>query len=105
MTPTRDAAWRLLTEYTTNDRLLKHGLAVEAAVRGYAREFGEDEEAWGIVALLHDFDYEQWPSTEDHPYRGCEILKTIQGSGAEDRSQVLELVPNSGARVDNTLLG
>mgnify|MGYP001161013905 FL=1 len=77
MTPTRDAAWRLLTEYTTNDRLLKHGLAVEAAVRGYAREFGEDEEAWGIVALLHDFDYEQWPSAEDHPYRGCEILKEL----------------------------
>ena len=77
MTPTRDAAWRLLTEYTTNDRLLKHGLAVEAAVRGYAREFGEDEEAWGIVALLHDFDYEQWPRTEDHPYRGCEILTEL----------------------------
>ncbi len=77
MTPSRDDAWRLLTEYTTNDRLLKHGLAVEAAVRGYARELGEDEEAWGIVALLHDFDYERWPSAEDHPYRGCEILKEL----------------------------
>ena len=75
MTPTRDEAWRLLTEYTRNDRLLKHALAVEAAVRGYAREFGEDEEDWGIVALLHDFDYERWPSPEDHPYRGCEILR------------------------------
>ena len=75
MTPTRDQAWGLLTEYTQNDRLLKHALAVEAAVRGYAREFGEDEEAWGIVALLHDFDYERWPSPEDHPYRGCEILR------------------------------
>ena len=75
MTPTRDQAWRLLTEYTQNDRLLKHGLAVEAAVRGYARQFGEDEESWGIVALLHDFDYERWPSPEDHPYRGCEILR------------------------------
>ncbi len=75
MTPTRDQAWGLLTEYTQNDRLLKHALAVEAAVRGYARELGEDEEAWGIVALLHDFDYERWPSSEDHPYRGCEILR------------------------------
>ncbi len=75
MTPTRDQAWRLLTEYTQNDRLLKHGLAVEAAVRGYARHFDEDEEAWGIVALLHDFDYERWPSPEDHPYRGCGILR------------------------------
>ena len=75
MIPTRDEAWRLLTEYTQNDRLLKHGLAVEAAVRGYARLFGEDAEAWGVVALLHDFDYERWPSAEDHPYRGCEILR------------------------------
>lgn len=75
MTPTRAQAWGLLTEYTRNDRLLKHALAVEAAVRGYAREFGEDEEAWGVVALLHDFDYERWPAPEDHPYRGCEILR------------------------------
>ena len=75
MTPTRAQAWSLLTEYTQNDRLLKHGLGVEAAVRGYARLFGEDEEAWGSVALLHDFDYKRWPSAEDHPYRGCEILR------------------------------
>ena len=75
VTPTRDEAWRLLNEYTRNDRLLKHALAVEAAVRGYARELEEDEEDWGIVALLHDFDYERWPSPEDHPYRGCEILR------------------------------
>ena len=75
MTPNRAQAWGLLTEYTQNDRLLKHGLAVEAAVRGYARSFGEDEEAWGLVALLHDFDYERWPSADDHPYRGCEILR------------------------------
>jgi len=76
VTPSRDHAWGLLTEYTKNDRLLKHALAVEAAVRGYARTFEEDGDAWGIVALLHDFDYERWPSPEDHPYRGCEILKT-----------------------------
>ena len=75
MTPTRAQAWSLLTEYTQTARLLKHGLGVEAAVRGYARMFGEDEEAWGIVALLHDFDYDRWPSAEDHPYRGCEILR------------------------------
>jgi putative nucleotidyltransferase with HDIG domain len=72
----RDDAWRLLTEYTKSESLLKHALAVEAAVRGYARRFGEDEEAWGIVALLHDFDYERWPSLEEHPYRGSEILRT-----------------------------
>ena len=75
MTPAREDAWKLLVEYTKNDRLLKHGLAVEAAVRGYARQFGEDEELWGVVALLHDFDYERWPGVEDHPYCGCEILQ------------------------------
>ena len=71
----RDAAWTLLTEYTQGDSLRKHALAVEAAVRGYARQFNEDEEGWGIVALLHDFDYERWPSAEDHPFRGVEILR------------------------------
>ena len=75
MLPTRDDAWALLSEYTKSDSLLKHALAVEAAVRGYARSFGEDEEAWGIVALLHDFDYERWPSADDHPFRGVEILR------------------------------
>jgi putative nucleotidyltransferase with HDIG domain len=74
-TITRENAWELLTEYTKSDSLLKHALAVEAAVRGYARQFGEDEEAWGIVALLHDFDYERWPSADDHPFRGSEILR------------------------------
>jgi predicted hydrolase (HD superfamily) len=72
---TRDAAWQLLTEYTKSDSLLKHALGVEAAVRGYARTFGESEDDWGIVGLLHDFDYERWPSLDDHPFRGCEILR------------------------------
>lgn len=71
----RDAAWALLTEYTASEGLRKHALAVEAAVRGYARRFGEDEEAWAVVALLHDFDYERWPNAENHPYRGAEILR------------------------------
>jgi putative nucleotidyltransferase with HDIG domain len=71
----RDTAWALMTEYTASDSLRKHMLAVEAAVRGYARLFGEDEETWGVVALLHDFDYERWPTAEDHPFRGAEILR------------------------------
>ena len=71
----RDAAWELLTEYTKSDNLRKHALAVEATVRGYARKFGEDEEAWGLVALLHDFDYERWPDASSHPFRGAEILR------------------------------
>jgi putative nucleotidyltransferase with HDIG domain len=75
MTLNRNDAWQLLTEYTKGDSLLKHAMGVEAAVRGYARTFGEDEEAWSVVALLHDFDYERWPSLDDHPYRGTEILR------------------------------
>src|SRR5437899_5463037 len=74
-TPSRDAAWELLNEYTKSDSLLKHAVAVEAAVRGYARKFGENEEEWGTVALLHDFDYERWPTLGDHPVRGSEILR------------------------------
>jgi len=72
---TRDAAWQLLTEYTQGESLRKHALAVEAAVRGYARRFGEDEEVWGVVALLHDFDYERWPTPPDHPLKGAAILR------------------------------
>ena len=75
MVPTRDDAWTLLNEYTAGESLLKHALAVETAVRGYAGLFGEDKEAWGIVGLLHDFDYERWPDPKDHPFRGAEILK------------------------------
>jgi len=75
MTPARADAWALLTEFTAGDGLRKHALAVEAAVRGYARLFGEDEEAWGIVGLIHDFDYERWPDASDHPFRGSEILR------------------------------
>lgn len=71
----RDAAWALLTEWTEGEGLRKHALAVEAAVRGYARKFGEDEQAWGVVALLHDFDYERYQTAADHPFRGCEELQ------------------------------
>src|SRR5918993_2509099 len=75
MTVSRDAAWQLLTEWTQSDSLRKHALAVEAAVRGYARRAGANEEEWGIVALLHDFDYERYPTAADHPFRGCEELR------------------------------
>jgi putative nucleotidyltransferase with HDIG domain len=75
LTMNRDDAWTLLTEYTKGESLRKHALGVEAAVRGYARTFGEDEEAWGVTALLHDFDYERWPTLGDHPNKGAEILR------------------------------
>jgi putative nucleotidyltransferase with HDIG domain len=75
--PSREEAWRLLTEYTSKDGLLKHALAVEAAVCACARREGADERAWGLVGLLHDFDYERWPSRADHPWRGAEILERL----------------------------
>ena len=71
----RDEAWALVTEYTQSESLRKHMLGVEAAVRGYARQFGEDEDDWGAVALLHDFDYERFPDQQNHPFRGVEILQ------------------------------
>ncbi|MBM3286934.1 MAG: HDIG domain-containing protein [Candidatus Eisenbacteria bacterium] len=72
--PERREAHALLCEYTESDSLRKHAYAVEAAMRAYARRFGEDEEAWGIVGLLHDFDYERWPSAPEHATKGSEIL-------------------------------
>jgi putative nucleotidyltransferase with HDIG domain len=75
MSLSREDAWKLLTEYTQGESLRKHMLAVEAAVRGYARQFGEDEDDWGVVALLHDFDYERYPDQANHPYRGVEVLR------------------------------
>jgi predicted hydrolase (HD superfamily) len=75
LTMNRDDAWTLLTEYTTGESLRKHALGVEAAVRGYAKIFGENEDEWGVTALLHDFDYERWPTLGDHPMKGSEILR------------------------------
>lgn len=70
----REDAYRLMCEYTTRQGLRGHMLAVEAAMRAYARRFGEDEEKWGIVGLLHDFDYERWPDPPNHPLKGSAIL-------------------------------
>ncbi len=75
MATDRTAAEALLREYTKSDALIKHMLAVEAAMRAYARKFGEDEERWGNTGLLHDFDYEMYPDAPDHPLKGSEILK------------------------------
>ena len=72
----REAAWALVTEYTQGESLRKHMLGVEAAVSGYARMWGEPEEDWSVVALLHDFDYERYPDPADHPFRGVEVLKS-----------------------------
>jgi putative nucleotidyltransferase with HDIG domain len=82
MDVTREQAWALLRQYTESPNLIKHALAVEAAMRAYARHFGEDEERWGIVGLIHDFDYEQYPTMDGdtpreqwHTYAGARILR------------------------------
>ena len=75
MEVTRDRAWETLTRYTKSEALLRHALAVEASVRAYARKFGEDEELWGVTALLHDFDYEIHPTLDKHPQDGAPILR------------------------------
>ena len=72
---TRERAWETLTRYTKSEALLRHALAVEAAVGGYARRFGEDEELWGATALLHDFDWEMHPTLDQHPQDGAPILR------------------------------
>ena len=70
----REESWQLLCEYTKNESLRRHALAVEACMRAYARKFGEDEEKWAVVGLIHDFDYEQYPNAPDHPLKGSQIL-------------------------------
>ena len=72
---TREDAYKLLTEFTKNKNLIKHALAVEAAMGAYAKKYGEDEEKWRVVGLLHDFDYEIHPTAEEHPAKGADILR------------------------------
>jgi len=90
-----DDGWRLLTEFTQSESLRKHALAVEACMRAYARKAGADEELWGMVGLLHDFDYEKYPSAEDHPNRGNEILKE-RGYSEEVRRAIMSHAQYTG---------
>ncbi len=90
----RQDAWNLLCEYTRSENLRRHALAVEACMRYYARLWGEDEELWGIVGLLHDMDYEQHPSLGEHPFVGMEILR--------QRGYPDEVVRAVGAHADHT---
>lgn len=73
----RQSAWDLLCEYTQSESLRKHALGVEAAMRAMAKKYGGDPEVWGITGLLHDFDYEMYPTAEEHPYKGVEILRGL----------------------------
>ncbi len=98
----RENAWGLLTEFTQSENLRKHALAVEACVRAYARKFGEDENKWGIVGLIHDFDYERYPTAEEHPFKGNEILKE-RGWPEEVRRAIMSHADYSGVKRESVL--
>src|SRR5438477_12766345 len=98
----RSAAWNLLTEFTQSESLRKHALAVEACMRAYARKFGADENLWGTVGLLHDFDYEKYPTPQEHPYKGNEILKQ-RGYSDEIRRAIMSHAEYSGVSRDTSM--
>ena len=91
----REAAWNLLTEFTQSESLRKHALAVEACMRAYAKKFGADEELWGVVGLIHDFDYEKYPTAPEHPYKGNEILRE-RGYSDEIRRAIMSHADYTG---------
>lgn len=93
----REACLNILKEYTKSESLLKHAFAVEASVKAYAKKYGEDELYWGNVALLHDFDYERFPTAEEHPYKGSEILKE-KGFDEEFRTAILSHADYTGVQ-------
>ena len=103
----RESAWCLLTEFTQSESLRKHALAVEACMRACGRKFGsgwsvEDENLWGVVGLIHDFDYERWPSAEEHPYKGNEILKE-RGYSEEIRRAIMSHAEYTGVSRDTPM--
>ena len=98
----RAAAWNLLTEFTQSESLRKHALAVESCMRAYAKKFGADEELWGVVGLIHDFDYEKYPTAQEHPYKGNEILKE-RGYSDEIRRAIMSHAEYTGVTRDNAM--
>jgi putative nucleotidyltransferase with HDIG domain len=102
MTVDRNAAWELLCEFTQTDGLRKHGLAVETVMRHFARKLGEDEECWGVTGLLHDFDYERWPTAEGHPYEGNKIL-TERGYPEDIRTAIMGHADYTGVARDTPM--
>ena len=98
----RDFCFSILNEYTKSESLIKHALAVETCVRAYAIKLNEDEKIWGNVALLHDFDYEMYPTAEEHPYKGTEILKE-KGFSEEFRSAIMSHADYTGMKRNSAL--
>ena len=102
MTETRQKALDLLLEFTKTDALRKHALSVEAAMRAYGAKYNEDVEEWGVVGLLHDFDYERYPQYPDHPMKGSEVLKE-HGYSDRIRTAILGHVPATNVPRDTTM--
>ena len=98
----REAAWSLLCEYTPSENLRRHALAVEACLRAYARKFGEDEDFWGVTGLLHDFDYEKYPTAQEHPFVGSKILEE-HGYPEELRRAILSHADYTGVARESRL--
>jgi putative nucleotidyltransferase with HDIG domain len=98
----RAEAWCLLTEFTQSESLRKHALAVEACMRAYARKLGGDEELWGLVGLIHDFDYEKYPSADEHPFKGNEILKE-RGYSDEVRRAIMSHADYTGVKRETNM--
>ena len=98
----RNQAWSLLCDYTQSESLRKHMLAVEACMRAYARKFGEDENKWGITGLLHDFDYEKYPTPAEHPFIGNKILEE-RGYPEDVRRAILSHADYSGVKRESKM--
>lgn len=98
----RDQAWSLLCEYTQSESLRKHMLAVEACMRAYARKFGEDENKWAVTGLLHDFDYEKYPTPAEHPFVGNKILEE-RGYPDDMRRAILSHADYSGVKRESLM--
>lgn len=93
----RESAWSLLCEYTQSENLRKHMMAVEACMRAYGRKFGQDPDQWGVVGLLHDFDYEKYPTSQEHPFVGNKVLEE-RGYPEEIRRAILSHADYSGVK-------
>jgi putative nucleotidyltransferase with HDIG domain len=98
----RESAWSLLCEFTQSESLRKHMLAVEACMRAYARKYGEDEDKWGITGLLHDFDYEKYPTPQEHPFVGNKVLEE-RGYPEEMRRAILSHAEYSGVKRESKM--
>lgn len=105
MWPTRETAWQVLTEYTQNPQLIKHALAVEAGMRAYAQRFGEDVEKWGVVGLIHDFEYERYPNLgpDGHPFKGAQILRELGWDEALIRAVLCHAPALTGATPESPM--